>query len=173
MTLKHRNVATFFGLFQETAESDGTWYFLQEYGVRGSLQDILGKVQVTWQVKKSFLHDIASGMSYIHKSTLKYHQMLTSSSCLVTGRMEVKVGNFGVERIRMNSKIAKNRLYTPDNESELQYYTLWSAPELLRTVLRESNLWDSNIVDISSALFIFRHGYTRTQCEGTRDVNNI
>ena len=140
MTLKHRNVATFFGLFQETAESDGTWYFLQEYGVRGSLQDILGKVQVTWQVKKSFLHDIASGMSYIHKSTLKYHQMLTSSSCLVTGRMEVKVGNFGVERIRMNSKIAKNRLYTPDNESELQYYTLWSAPELLRMVLRESNL---------------------------------
>ena len=152
MTLKHRNVATFFGLFQETADSDGTWYFLQEYGVRiffskisflpkiiqvrGSLQDILGKVQVTWQVKKSFLHDIASGMSYIHKSSLKYHQMLTSSSCLVTGRMEVKVANFGVERIRMKSKIAKNRLYSPDNESELQYYTLWSAPELLRNDFR-------------------------------------
>ena len=162
MTLKHRNVATFFGLFQETAESDGTWYFLQEYGVRGSLQDILGKVQVTWQVKKSFLHDIASGMSYIHKSTLKYHQMLTSSSCLVTGRMEVKVGNFGVERIRMNSKIAKNRLYTPDNESELQYYTLWSAPELLRPVLRECHLWDSNIVDISSALFKLSNTYEYT-----------
>ena len=50
--------------------------------------------------------------------------------------MEVKVANFGVERIRMNSKIAKNRLYSPDNESELQYYTLWSAPELLREVLK-------------------------------------
>ena len=38
------------------------------------------------------------------------------------------------------------------------------------------NLWDSNIADISGALFILRHQYeySRTRCEvGARDVNNI
>ena len=38
------------------------------------------------------------------------------------------------------------------------------------------NLWDSNIVDISGALFILRiqDEYTLTQCEeGARDVNYI
>ena len=38
------------------------------------------------------------------------------------------------------------------------------------------NLWDSTIVDLSGALFIWRihYEYTRTQCEeGARDVNNI
>lgn len=45
---------------------DNDWYFLQEYGVRGSLQDILGRVQITWQVKKSFMRDISCGMQYMY-----------------------------------------------------------------------------------------------------------
>ena len=70
MTLKHRNVATFFGLWHDTdADVDNDWYFLQEYGVRGSLQDILGRVQITWQVKKSFMRDISCGMQYMNGFT--------------------------------------------------------------------------------------------------------
>ena len=96
MSLKHRNVATFFGLWHDTRNVfgsklilllskmicllvkalftqenstdsgvDNDWYFLQEYGVRGSLQDILGRVQITWQVKKSFMRDISCGMQYM------------------------------------------------------------------------------------------------------------
>ena len=86
MTLKHRNLASFFGLMQDHGgEFSNDYFFLQEYGVRGSLQDVLGKVQITWQVKKSLLQDIASGMGYIHRSPLKYHALLTSASCLGMG----------------------------------------------------------------------------------------
>ena len=74
MSLKHRNVATFFGLWHDTdSEVDNDWYFLQEYGVRGSLQDILGRVQITWQVKKSFMRDISCGMQYMKGSTLLFN----------------------------------------------------------------------------------------------------
>ena len=52
--------------------------------------------------------------------------MLTSSCCLVTGRMEVKVANFGVERIRSSSRVKK---YPSD--VEIKYRSLWEAPELL------------------------------------------
>ena len=47
---------------------------------------------------------------------------------------------------------------------------------LKRSLLENCNLLDSNIVDISGALFILRiqYGLTQIQCEeGTRDFNNI
>ena len=46
---KHRNVAAFFGLLEESENGWPVYYFLQEYGHRGSLQDVLGNVQLTWQ----------------------------------------------------------------------------------------------------------------------------
>ena len=62
MELKHRNVQIFHGL-----SSDGNLYsLLQEYGVRGSLRNILqNKVQLTWEVKRSLCNDIVDGMAYI------------------------------------------------------------------------------------------------------------
>ena len=52
--------------------------------------------------------------------------MLTSSCCLVTGRMEVKVANFGVERIRSKSRVTKY-----PSHAQIIYNSLWEAPELL------------------------------------------
>ena len=54
-----------------------------------------------------------------------YHGSLTTTSCIVTGRMEVKVANYGIQRIRSMAR----RERRPENH--LEYIMLWEAPELL------------------------------------------
>ena len=55
-----RNIALFHGLLSD----EGNHFLLQEYGVRGSLEDILSsKIQLTWEVKRSLVNDIVDGMA--------------------------------------------------------------------------------------------------------------
>jgi len=64
MSLNHRNVALFYGLLFDEERH----FLLQEYGVRGSLRDILSsRIQLTWEVKRSLCNDIVDGMAYIHQ----------------------------------------------------------------------------------------------------------
>ncbi|CBY40944.1 unnamed protein product, partial [Oikopleura dioica] len=127
MSMNHRNVAVFHGLLYEdehgyflqelvksffvelcvlsrscfAKQENGTLLLLtraQEYGAHGSLKDILSsKIQLTWEMKKSLVIDLIEGLAYIHRSALGYHGFLNTTSCLVTGRLAVKVGNYAPE----------------------------------------------------------------------------
>ncbi|CAG5098647.1 Oidioi.mRNA.OKI2018_I69.XSR.g15855.t1.cds [Oikopleura dioica] len=122
MVLNHRNVAVFHGLLYENEHG----YFLQEYGAHGSLKDILSsKIQLTWEMKKSLVIDLIEGLAYIHRSQLRYHGFLNTTSCLVTGRLAVKVGNYGVQRLRQQARIFRK------DEDYLCRLQLWQAPEIL------------------------------------------
>jgi len=122
MNMNHRNVAVFHGLLYENEHG----YFLQEYGAHGSLKDILSsKIQLTWEMKKSLVIDLIEGLAYIHRSALGYHGFLNTTSCLVTGRLAVKVGNYGVQRLRQQARIFRK------DEDYLCRLQLWQAPEIL------------------------------------------
>ena len=64
-------------------------------------------------------------MRYIHRSSLKSHGNLKSSSCLVDSRWTVKVSSFGLQSLNRNKTADKG-------EDESKYAELiWTAPELL------------------------------------------
>lgn len=64
-------------------------------------------------------------MIYIHGSDIKSHGNLTSSNCLVNGRLVVKIGDFGLHFLRQYDDI-------DPNSHEFWKRKLWTAPELLR-----------------------------------------
>merc|ERR1719223_2229844 len=73
----------------------------------------------------SLVIDLIEGLAYIHRSALGYHGFLNTTSCLVTGRLAVKVGNYGVQRLRQQARIFRK------DEDYLCRLQLWQAPEIL------------------------------------------
>ena len=68
------------------------------------------------------------GMRYIHRSSLKTHGNLKSSTCLVDSRWTVKISFFGLQSLT-GVAIADSS----EEEKESKYSELlWTAPELLR-----------------------------------------
>lgn len=143
MLLDHRNVAVFHGLLND----EDRYFLLQEYGVRGSLRDILNsKIQLTWEVKRSLCNDIVDGMAYIHQH-FGHHGSLNTTACIITGRMEVKIGNYGIQRIRAKSRAERR------NEVYMEELMLWEAPEILKnpaasdiSVLQKADVYSYAII---------------------------
>ncbi|KAL6744154.1 hypothetical protein Aduo_017117 [Ancylostoma duodenale] len=67
----------------------------------------------------SLLKDVAQGLSFIHNSHLLYHGNLTSKCCLVDDRWQVKISDYGLQKMLFLEKRAPEDL-------------LWTAPEILR-----------------------------------------
>lgn len=64
-----------------------------EFVPNGSLRDILQDVQrqFDWSTRTQVAQQIANGMLYLHGMSI-VHGNLTSHACLLTSRMEAKVG---------------------------------------------------------------------------------
>ncbi|CAI4223627.1 unnamed protein product [Auanema sp. JU1783] len=125
--LEHDNMNTFLGLVLDGPEFLSVW----RYCGRGSLKDVIlkGSITMDYFFVFSLIRDIISGLSYIHKSFLKYHGNLTSETCLVDERFQVKLSYFGLEKMREAT--------TRSNED-----MLWSAPEVLKGLIHGSEKAD-------------------------------
>nr|KAG5691755.1 hypothetical protein BaRGS_014755 [Batillaria attramentaria] len=121
--LHHDNLNTFVGAHVEPGNS----YILWKYCAKGSLQDVLENEDIVldWMFKLSFALDIARGMEYLHKSTLKSHGNLKSTNCVVDSYWVVKVTDFGVVTFPPE-----------DHEDVMSRHAACSAPELLRLIER-------------------------------------
>lgn len=90
--LHHDNIAQFIGADLENLSSANQIYLVTEYCEKGSLLDILAeeKFPLGTIITASFIFDLLSALSYLHKSEIKFHGNLKSSNCLVTNRIILK-----------------------------------------------------------------------------------
>uniref|UniRef100_A0A915L9N2 guanylate cyclase n=1 Tax=Romanomermis culicivorax TaxID=13658 RepID=A0A915L9N2_ROMCU len=111
----HDNLNVFVGLCIDSPQPISLW----KYASKGSLEDILhaDTVKLDWFFKYSLLRDVVSGMEYLHSSEILTHGQLKSSNCVVDGRWVCKISDYGLNKLRVESKDAKDKL--------------WTAPELL------------------------------------------
>ncbi|XP_071690808.1 uncharacterized protein [Rutidosis leptorrhynchoides] len=120
--LRHPNILLFMG----AVTSPEHICIVTEFLPRGSLFRILQRntTQLDWKRRLHMAMDIARGMNYLHRCQPPIiHRDLKSSNLLVDKNWTVKVGDFGLSRIKhlayLNTKTGKG---TPQ----------WMAPEILR-----------------------------------------
>ncbi|KAH7698875.1 Protein GCY-22 a, partial [Aphelenchoides avenae] len=113
----HDNVNRFLGLCLDGPILLSIWKCCQ----RGSLQDVLARESYISDpfVMFALMRDIANGLLAIHQSFLGVHGSLTSDCCLINDRWQVKIGDHGLDCIRLQQPLARKKY-------------LWMAPELIR-----------------------------------------
>ncbi|KAM7258215.1 hypothetical protein ACFE04_013956 [Oxalis oulophora] len=121
--LRHPNVLLFMG----AVTSPQRLCIVTEFLPRGSLFRILQKStsKLDWRRRIYMALDIARGMNYLHRCNPPIvHRDLKSSNLLVDKNWTVKVGDFGLSRIKHATFLtSKNGNGTPQ----------WMAPEVLRS----------------------------------------
>ncbi len=150
--LKNDNVNLFLGI---VLNSQSTFLSVWKYCQRGSLGDVISSRTLNKDAffVFSIIKDIASvirnwlrealfitclqGLAYLHHSFLGRHGNLTSDTCLVDSRWQVKLSGFGLTTIRQ-----KTRWIDVDRAM------LWMAPEILRNI--DSNAIAGKEADVYS-----------------------
>ncbi|XP_060074457.1 atrial natriuretic peptide receptor 1-like [Ylistrum balloti] len=141
MDLKHNNLTTLRGVCTDPGHICVLW----EYCGKGSLKDILANddIKLDTMFKLSLAVDICKGLEYIHRSDLKFHGGLQSSTCVVDSRWTCKLTDFG-PRYLMNGVEA-------DPTEENRFKALfWTAPEFLKKALNKRMRLGSQSGDIYS-----------------------
>ncbi|KAH9495861.1 Nitrogen permease reactivator protein, partial [Bulinus truncatus] len=153
-SMRHENLANFIG----ACVDPGHVCLLYEYCKKGSLQDVLltDAIKLDWTFKVSLLRDVIKGMIYTHQSEIGYHGRLTSSNCVVDGKFNVKITDYGLPSFRItdNNSVDKD----DGTHSELQKL-MWVAPEHIRQLKRVGG---SKKGDVYSFAIIMEEVMTRS-----------
>ncbi|XP_022747277.1 serine/threonine-protein kinase CTR1-like [Durio zibethinus] len=122
--LRHPNIVLFMGAVTQPPNLS----IVTEYLSRGSLYRLLRKTGVREALDEkrrlSMAYDVAKGMNYLHRRNPPIvHRDLKSPNLLVDKKYTVKVGDFGLSRLKANTFLSsKSAAGTPE----------WMAPEVLR-----------------------------------------
>ncbi|CAL2045929.1 unnamed protein product [Caenorhabditis brenneri] len=116
-SLEHENLNKLIGLCLNGPQFLSVW----KYCSRGSLSDVINNssMQMDSFFMFSLIRDISNGIGYIHSSFLGVHGYLTSQSCLIDDRWQVKISDYGLQFLRVHDQTSKQKM-------------LWMAPEILR-----------------------------------------
>ncbi|KAG0168665.1 hypothetical protein DFQ30_004442 [Apophysomyces sp. BC1015] len=97
---RHPKLTEFIGLCFEHL---GT-FIVEEYCAKGSLADILANadIELTWIFRFSLIHDLLDGLGFLQRSKFAVHSFLTSSSCMVSGKWELKITDYGLNEVRQS-----------------------------------------------------------------------
>ncbi|EPB79953.1 hypothetical protein ANCCEY_01019 [Ancylostoma ceylanicum] len=95
--IEHDNLNRFVGVCLDGPQPLSVW----KYCRRGSLNDVIMQANVNMDAFfiLSLLKDVAQGLLFIHNSYLSYHGNLTSKCCLVDDRWQVKVSDYGLQKM--------------------------------------------------------------------------
>ncbi|KAG0179191.1 hypothetical protein DFQ29_002414 [Apophysomyces sp. BC1021] len=136
---RHPKLTEFIGLCFEHL---GT-FIVEEYCAKGSLADILANadIELTWIFRFSLIHDLLDGLGFLQRSKFAVHSFLTSSSCMVSGKWELKITDYGLNEVRqsqldplMLSALPKKTDQIPNDGRgthviQTSDKLLWAAPE--------------------------------------------
>ncbi|CAL1543500.1 unnamed protein product, partial [Lymnaea stagnalis] len=152
--MRHENLTGFVG----ACVDPGNICLIYEYCKKGSLQDVLltDSLKLDWAFKVSLLRDIVKGMLYIHQSEIGFHGRLTSANCVVDGKFNVKVTDFGLPSFRELDDIDLDK--DSSRHSELQKL-MWVAPEHISQLKRVGG---SKKGDVYSFAIIMEETLTRS-----------
>ncbi|KAJ9172896.1 hypothetical protein P3X46_016089 [Hevea brasiliensis] len=119
-TLKHPNIVRFVGACRKPL----VWCIVTEYAKGGSVRQFLMKrqnraVPLKLAVKQAL--DVARGMAYVHGLGL-IHRDLKSDNLLIFGDKSIKIADFGVARIEVQTEGM-----TPETGTYR-----WMAPEMIQ-----------------------------------------
>ncbi|CAJ1937192.1 unnamed protein product [Sphenostylis stenocarpa] len=119
-TLKHPNIVRFIGACRKPM----VWCIVTEYAKGGSVRQFLMKrqkrsVPLKLAVKQAL--DVAKGMAYVHGLGL-IHRDLKSDNLLIFGDKSIKIADFGVARIEVQTEGM-----TPETGTYR-----WMAPEMIQ-----------------------------------------
>lgn len=119
-TLKHANIVRFIGACRKPM----LWCIVTEYAKGGSVRQFLTKrqnrsVPLKLAVKQAL--DVARGMAYVHGLGL-IHRDLKSDNLLIFGDRSIKIADFGVARIEVQTEGM-----TPETGTYR-----WMAPEMIQ-----------------------------------------
>ncbi|XP_022149943.1 serine/threonine-protein kinase HT1-like [Momordica charantia] len=135
-TLKHPNIVRFIG----SCHKPMVWCIVTEYAKGGSVRQFLMKrqsrsVPLKLAVKQAL--DVARGMEYVHGLGL-IHRDLKSDNLLIFGDKSIKVADFGVARIEVQTEGM-----TPETGTYR-----WMAPEMIqhRPYTQKVDLYSFGIV---------------------------
>ncbi|KAL2553854.1 Protein kinase superfamily protein [Forsythia ovata] len=119
-TLKHPNIVRFIGACRKPM----VWCIVTEYAKGGSVRQFLAKrrnrsVPLKLAVKQAL--DVARGMEYVHELNL-IHRDLKSDNLLISADKSIKIADFGVARIEVQTEGM-----TPETGTYR-----WMAPEMIQ-----------------------------------------
>ncbi|XP_060604135.1 atrial natriuretic peptide receptor 1-like [Ruditapes philippinarum] len=139
--LKHANVTTFVGVCTVPEKICSVW----EYCSKGSIQDVIENddINLDTMFKLSLALDICQGLDYLHKSSVRFHGNLRSSNCVIDNRWVCKLTDFGTQRLKPADE-------SVDTFGEHAFYArlFWTAPEILRKLLKKEHVSGTSEADI-------------------------
>ncbi|KAI8335894.1 hypothetical protein BC941DRAFT_429688 [Chlamydoabsidia padenii] len=166
---RHHNLVEFIGV---CIESHGT-YIVEEYCRKGPLDKILENpdIDLTWIFRCSLINDLLKGIHFIHQSKIETHGLLTTASCIITGRWELKVTDYGLQKmhqVQYDSSVTNfiQKQY-PDLPSIIiphKNILLWLAPESVVNLSTDLKItFPSKKADIYSVGVVMNQILSRTE----------
>ena len=163
----HPNVLRFYGL----SYLDDRVYIVSDNAPKGTLSDVVqnDKYRIDDNIKFSLALDGASGMHFLHSQGL-VHGYLTSESCLIDQRWNVRISDWEYHKISdvqsQRRKRSRGSKISPleeesDTEGDINMEAkakYWTAPEILRS---EVTNFATKPADVYSYAVILLEIFTR------------
>uniref|UniRef100_A0A1I7ZQC1 Guanylate cyclase n=1 Tax=Steinernema glaseri TaxID=37863 RepID=A0A1I7ZQC1_9BILA len=137
--LNYDQLNKFIGLSIDGPDVLSIW----RYCSRGSLRDVIAHNTMNMDsfFIFSLIRDICEGLYTLHNSFLGVHGRLTSGSCLIDDRWQIRISNFGLSFIKQFEPKKNKDCWTEDSKDRPKIETIRS---LLKSMVsgRSSNLMD-------------------------------
>ncbi|MBA0594383.1 hypothetical protein Gorai_011291 [Gossypium raimondii] len=149
-TLKHPNIVRFIGACRKPM----VWCIVTEYAKGGSVRQFLTRrqnraVPLKLAVKQAL--DVARGMAYVHGLGF-IHRDLKSDNLLIAADRSIKIADFGVARIEVQTEGM-----TPETGTYR-----WMAPQLLSYFKWSTGNWFASYISMITVLTVFVDAFVLT-----------